>query len=184
MVGSYPVHKGPAVHKCIKRNLAVHFPSNDMTRAGGFSQNRLGKLRMLQEGSSAYLRRPLDGRRTTRFHFVYLCTAWPLCTGYGYDPNEPNMPAVPPSAAIFVPGVGHADACTCLIVLKFDPSDLVTSNRPSASRIRWLRYSETTGICSTRDRGGNHSIPPRRVVEHSACRADQTIRSVRRCTRI
>jgi hypothetical protein len=26
--GSYPVHKGHAVHKCTKRNLAVHFPSN------------------------------------------------------------------------------------------------------------------------------------------------------------
>jgi hypothetical protein len=26
--GSYPVHKGHTVHKCTKRNLAVHFPSN------------------------------------------------------------------------------------------------------------------------------------------------------------
>jgi hypothetical protein len=54
--------------------------------AGGFSQNRLGKLRRLREGSSAYLRRALDGRWTTRFRFVHLCTAWPLCTGY--DPVQ------------------------------------------------------------------------------------------------
>jgi hypothetical protein len=42
-----------------------------MTVRGFFSQNRLGKLRRLREGSSAYLRRPLDERRTTRFRFVH-----------------------------------------------------------------------------------------------------------------
>jgi hypothetical protein len=37
--------------------------------------------------SSAYLRRPLDGKWTARFRFVHLCTAWPVCTGY--DPFSP-----------------------------------------------------------------------------------------------
>jgi hypothetical protein len=35
-VGSYPVHKGHAVHKYTKRNMTVHFPSNDMTARGVF----------------------------------------------------------------------------------------------------------------------------------------------------
>jgi hypothetical protein len=39
--GSYPVHKGHAVHKCTKRNLAVHFPSNDMTARGFFHKTDL-----------------------------------------------------------------------------------------------------------------------------------------------
>ena len=34
--GSYPVHKGHAVHKCTKRNLAVHFPSNGRRKRGVF----------------------------------------------------------------------------------------------------------------------------------------------------
>jgi hypothetical protein len=58
--------------------------------AGGFSQNRLGKLRRLREGSSAYLRRPLDGKWTARFRFVHLCTVWPLCTGYDPLTHDPS----------------------------------------------------------------------------------------------
>jgi hypothetical protein len=41
--GSYPVHTGHAVHKCTKRNLAVHFPSNGRRKYaddGGFSQKQ------------------------------------------------------------------------------------------------------------------------------------------------
>jgi hypothetical protein len=51
-----------------------------MQMTGGFHKNKLSKLRRLREGLSAYLRRPLDGRRTARFRFVHLCTAWPTAS--------------------------------------------------------------------------------------------------------
>jgi hypothetical protein len=57
-----------------------------MQMTGFFHKNRLGKLRRLREGSSAYLRRPLDEKWTAIFRFVHLCTTWLLCTGY--DPKK------------------------------------------------------------------------------------------------
>jgi hypothetical protein len=81
-LGSYPVHKGHAVHKCTKRNLAVHFPSNDMTARGFFhktdsaSYGGCGRVHLhIYDGRWM-------GKWTARFRFVHLCTAWPLCTGY------------------------------------------------------------------------------------------------------
>jgi hypothetical protein len=41
-LGSYTVHKGHAVHKCTKQNLAVHFPSNDMMARGVFHKTDSG----------------------------------------------------------------------------------------------------------------------------------------------
>jgi hypothetical protein len=74
--------QGPRRAQMHKTKSGRPFSIQRPSQTGGFSQNRLGKLRRLREGSSAYLRRPLDERRTTRFRFVHLCTAWPLCTGY------------------------------------------------------------------------------------------------------
>jgi hypothetical protein len=84
--------QGPLRAQMHKTKFGRPFSIQRHDGAGGFSQNRLGKLRRLREGSSAYLRRPLDGKWTARFRFVHLCTAWPLCTGY--DPLRATMRCV------------------------------------------------------------------------------------------